>query len=836
MQSSGFGSSNPNESPFDSLGLIWDRAARPARLLGQATLIAKNKIATPASAVFNYLEFPYALSIELPNPDLWYTAKAINLHPEFELNKAKTQYQIVSGSAIEAPYIYEHDLAIITLDPVIPELTQEQIVSINSQLSIKVNLPYQLFGGNFQTHDLFAAIRSSISSGKDGLLIFLDERNKPFARLEIKEGRILKVIYKNFVNEFAVFELACRRIPGSFIFQSPGSYEFPEWQDMSSPAESLLNEAARRAAELPQLVASLGGPDIRFVRNAETYDPALLHPSFHWVADRIWQSLDGYITVDKLSERMGADIYSIVRVVMELQRLGLIAPARHSPFSKSGRLGSPFGAEVDASLWDQLKALYLDPLSKAPVTVAGNFLGTTRLLEQDTLIHTIPLPPEIHGAAILRAGKLLGLSAGPYIQPPGSQPLPLKASRMCWLGTMSELSLKPNKKLAEAMSHLEEQREEEALLAASGSKRPAISGSVHSSRRMQEDSTDGEDNQPKFSLTTHADMLTAKQKKIIFGGAIGAFVLFILFILWPKAEIKAPQTTAPVAVSPTAGLENSPEAEQIAQNYGFTSQIPSGYVFEDTSKVTGGLPSFGLISSLHNQRIICVVWNNQSPANNIEILTHKPPFTPYENEKIVKDIKVEEGESAIGNGTMPWFAGRYKYKKDDKEVKQIALIGAFKLPGTEKCIVVIARPYTDSELLDYQTSLFVINSLGQSMIKTSGQSNGNQQGSVANNQEQRASAEDIEAYRQNVENLLLSSFDPSKYDKKLKCTIQFQIAANGQIKKIEIKKSSGDEACDQALLRAIDKHAPYSGIPNTTEGGITFKAIIDGGTLKLESI
>ena len=57
------------------------------------------------------------------------------------------------------------------------------------------------------------------------------------------------------------------------------------------------------------------------------------------VAERIWECLDGYVTLNKLPERVGSDTYSAMKMIWDLATMGLLAPNPNPPFHGNGQLG-----------------------------------------------------------------------------------------------------------------------------------------------------------------------------------------------------------------------------------------------------------------------------------------------------------------------------------------------------------------------------------------------------------------------------------------------------------------------------------------------------------------
>ena len=60
--------------------------------------------------------------------------------------------------------------------------------------------------------------------------------------------------------------------------------------------------------------------------------------------------------------------------------------------------------------------------------------------------------------------------------------------------------------------------------------------------------------------------------------------------------------------------------------------------------------------------------------------------------------------------------------------------------------------------------------------------------------------------------------DSARSGKKGKTIITFEIQRNGGVDAVSLEKSSGDDALDQAALKAVQDSAPYEALPTAFEG------------------
>src|SRR5688572_16079775 len=101
---------NTLQAIADSTGLIYDRAAQPEKVIGQAWLISRGRVVTLASAVSHYAEAPWALIIKFPHPNLSYAVRTVTLHPDFNRREARDYYLSKSMGAVP-PMTFENDIA-----------------------------------------------------------------------------------------------------------------------------------------------------------------------------------------------------------------------------------------------------------------------------------------------------------------------------------------------------------------------------------------------------------------------------------------------------------------------------------------------------------------------------------------------------------------------------------------------------------------------------------------------------------------------------------------------------------------------------------------------------
>ncbi len=705
----------------DSVGFVYDRTTKPEKYLGLISLIAPNQAATSAGAVFQYVDFPGALEVRFPHPGIRMGVKFVHLHPGFNQRDAYNNYLSLSNLPLDKPLLLPNDIASLTLDPEIMPFSSEKLAQLNSNLVVPLSVTGTDVSGTVSPNDVASVLEVVLATGKSGTLTLFDLRNRPIARLLYAPGRIVKVVYEQLIGEMGLFEAVYRGRPGSFLFQSQSDFTFEGIPDTHMDTVAMLAEAKRRAQELPQIISAHGGTETRYIRSSGQYDPGKINPSLHWVVERIWQSLDSYITIDKLGERIGSDTYTALWGLHELHSLGFVQPTQARQFSMSGQLGAPLVGAPVVNVWDQMFGFYLDPLSGRPIVQDGNFFGLSPLKDAQVMLHTVAFPNKCQGAVLLKDNKLVGVHNGVWVLQPGQAPPPMKLHQMTSFNLLAEIGgkremLEPSEPVEVAASSPVEKESTAALARSSMRKRMSEDADP-----IHEPEMDGS----KLRGMSAPNKISKKQ--ILIGGIALALIGLLMMIFGSMKPSESPkqateeqaqteQKTDEVANS----ADDEKKAAEIAVNdANFSKFPPPGFTFENTSKITGDLPSFALVSQRQNQRVMIVVWNNTGPVKDLNLLLRRVPYADFVVPEELDRVKVERGQSYVESDTMQWFVGRYTHG-DDKKTTEMMLIGAYRHPkDTTKAIVIFARPYVKEGNFDFRTSLWLIDSMTQHESKAS---------------------------------------------------------------------------------------------------------------------
>lgn len=714
----------------NAIGFVMDNAIDPPKQLGMAFLVSKSRVVTCASEVFHYVDAPWAISIYFPFTDVRVAVKSINLHADFDKVDARTRYLGQIGSPQQEMHSYMNDIALLMLDPAPPEPMTERLAELNRALCLPFSSEKVEASGNLHGTEFVQLIQTIIESGRQGLLTLYDHRNIPVANILIARGGILKVFFRQVMSsEMAFCELVHRAPAVAFAFRPEGNINWGEVPDVQTPPDRLVYEAMRRAGEIPKLFQQLGGLNARYKHVIQTFDPTNASEEIQWMVQPLWNSLDGYITLDKLPKRIGVDTYTTLIAIRELVNRGVISPiSQASPFPCSGIMGNPLVSHTDFEVhpWDPLQAFYLDPLSYGPQWLKGNFFGVANSLQPKNMLHTVAVPNDVVGGLILKDYKLIGIHSGPQILKPGQPAPPVKCYQFMWMGALLELSSRKYKanesedgSTVGSLRSLEHDVQEQGVAPVGSEQKIQCPNCFASNSGYGECATCHTlIEAPVEDETTNAKGAKGKLKKFQKKHGISNRYVAILagLILLPVISFGMSQLGKVAAPPPppppkaTVKASDKKAVELAVELAGFTATPPHMYRYVDTSDKTAPSKSFGVESEQANQKILFVFNDDMTPLDSLGNFAGKPPFTEVDRADM-ESATQDSGDQILGNGKLKWILGKYTQPGKQKPVS--LLIGAFPAAKEGKSLLVIGQGLADSDQRQYnhKTTLFVLDEL-----------------------------------------------------------------------------------------------------------------------------
>ncbi len=736
----------------NATGIIIDQTTNPPRTLGQAFLVSKSRVVTCGNCVFNYSEAPWALCVKFPHPNVVMGVKTIAIHPEFDRKEARTNYLSQTASARFNYPIQFNDLATMLLQPEIKDPDPESVMQLHRALSLPFSSEGVEASGTIKKGEFEEVVKKILDSKRQGLLTLFDQFNTPLAHIQIADQRIERVYYQGIVGEMAFAELIYRQPGSGFSFQPNRNFAWGDLRTIEMPAQDLLRESLKRAQELPAIFNSLGGVRARYQKVVKEFAVQSFDQNVQWLVSNLWQAIDGYMTIDQLSERVGADTYTVAQGLRELANRGVVSLInRESPFHMNGQLGTPIISHTDFDInpGDALKAFYLDPLSGAPCWLDGDFAGVSSVLQPKNLLHSIPIRLRVPGALIMKNYKLIGVHNGAVPMKSGQSTSERQLYQMMWIGALFDMGTKKLRAAAETA----EGSDTEPGVSSSGSQistlrvrgveeiKPVVektetyicSTCYATNTQLGNcfncgaviDAKPAEAKKEGFFINTlpikavrdlQEKYQISDRKVFIAAGAFGLVVLMLIFASFGKTGTEN-QPVAPQVSQPEN--QNAAKAVQLAVNVlGFKGTAPPGYWFEDTSALTSPLPSFGLFSSSASQKIVFVIFNDMSPVQALDRFTQIPPFSDVvasvqSTEGVGKVIgKVTEGTQIIGENNFHYYV--YNYPTANNSTKEM-LVGSFPAKEAGKGVLVLGQAFNEKSDYDYRSSLFLIDTMAEGL-------------------------------------------------------------------------------------------------------------------------
>lgn len=822
----------------DSTCLIYDRAVTPEKVVGQAWLISKGRVVTLASSVANYVEAPWALTIRFPHPDITYGVRTITVHPDFNKREARDYYLAQSLGPVVPP-VFENDIATVALESDLSPPAPERLSELNRALSIPFEISPQDMSGSMRPGDIPAILQSALSTGRSGLISMVDSRNIPFARIALRQARIVRASFNNLYNEVAVCELLWRKQAGNFAFQ-PVDMRWPaDIPEISTPTDQILSESVRRADELPRIIENLGGPEARFAKATKLADFSSINPNERWVAERLWEALDGYLPLSKVADRVGTDTYSCMKMVWDFATMGLINSNGGKGFHGSGQLGPMLvpAQDLDMTTWDPLTAFYLDPISGGPNAVQGNFFGSAHLLNTKTLLHNIPLPPTVQPAAILKEGKLVGIHTGNYvIRVPNAPTFALQ--RMMWIGSLNDLGTKRLRTAEASVDELDEEPQVDQTVSQkiSGLRTRNAPGTADASTVAPVVAV--EETGP---LAKYSKMQIAGVSAAVF--AAGLVMLLVgLFTPHPAATVSqdpslASTSTSTAAEPPKPTPAATPEAPANADlgdaaaakvamaMAGIKGAPPSGFIYKDTAKLTDPRASFGLSSEYKNVEFLFVEWPNPMPITNLEMVAHKMPFWNYAR------LSLEKNEFTGKSDNTNYVAGHYQL---DNDRKATCVVGSFQGLDPTHSVVFMVKPISGDSLPDVAFPARIVEELlaSKKSVATAGgtKDKGTDDGGTL------ATPEQLANYRKKLQATIKANYKPPQAEEgaDTKVGLAFSIDAEGNVADLARKPSNPNDDFNKALQKALESAKPLPPPPKTKTGKYSMLLTANDGQVTLD--
>ncbi|CAN5365007.1 hypothetical protein BH11CYA1_BH11CYA1_19110 [soil metagenome] len=857
----------------NAIGFVYDRTVSPPKFLAQGFLISKSRFVTTAGNVFHYPDAPWALSIYFPHADITMGVKTLSLHNDFDKVQARSQYLQQNGYPGEMLSVLPNDMALMVVDSTLPELQAEKVAELTRAMSIPFKKDGVESSGNIHGQEFLQVINTLLEQKRSGLLTLIDTHNIPVARLLLAEGTIPLVYYRQpeLLPAYAFFELVIKQPAHGFTFEPEGNFPWPDAVPISAPADRLVWEGMRRANELNSVYGQLGGREARYQRVVQSYDPASSSEEIRWMVGRLWEAMDGFLTLENLAERVGSDSYTLLVAVRELVNRGVCSQInRKTPFHCNGTVGPPLTSHTDFEVnnWDNLQCFYLDPLSGKPIWLQGNYFGSASAAQPKNMLHTVVVPPDITGALVCKDYKLIGLHSGPQAVKSGQAAPPVKCYQFMWMGALLDMSSKKLRTAAEVeeeggrgtlRSKLDAETattlgpEIERIVCPVCFSSNAAYGACTSCGHIIEAPPPEIDTTSVKGKASKAVKVMQKKtgltkKQLIIAGAVLVPLFLITIMMMPKPPAAvAPVAPGTVTVVPDAHPSSEKATALAVKSAGFKVLCLPDHWYEDTSALSKPNDSFGVYSERANQKIICTEFADLSPISNLSAFIGKPPYT--EMTVTLQNCIADQGKQVLGEGILNWMVIKGK-DKDDKD--KTVLVASFPSLTAGKSFLVVGQALkSDTGNLSYDAkgAVSIIDQLATERTQQANNKNNDSDDEPDPDDEnsKEATGVELKAFYAKVkeaikEKLVLPDFaqDELKKEKsrrkKWKIRLTVGVDADGNVKRLE-KQAVEDEDQDKinsALQRAVSAAAPFKDVPHIKKPELIFLVKLSGDKVKVE--
>ena len=181
-----------------SVGCLIDRALSKEEVLGTVWLVDDNKAVTCGHLAVLYDQYLAALAVRFPTTRQERGISEVKFHPKFNRKQVCQMAEKALVSPVPALPLQEHNLVVLTLSPQLtPFLEKTAAQQLNEGLSLPVPVVEHGLSGSLAELSLPDVVQTVCNARKQGNLILLDVRNRPLARVFVKDGKIIHARYGN---------------------------------------------------------------------------------------------------------------------------------------------------------------------------------------------------------------------------------------------------------------------------------------------------------------------------------------------------------------------------------------------------------------------------------------------------------------------------------------------------------------------------------------------------------------------------------------------------------------------------------------------------------------
>jgi hypothetical protein len=416
-------------SESTALGFFYDRNSAGAHPIGCGFSVGEKLVIAPATSMLPYRSAPRMLRIHFPYANRNLCAEEIIFHPQFE--RAKIEHSIEQGLLLSSAEIVcaDYNCCLVRLTDKAPALYESDLNDVQAALQFPLTPENNDLSGSLNDLDLSLVIQTLNSARKQGILYLFDEQGSPAAQIFCSDGKVISARFGPLTGTLAVYQILEKRTVVNFGFYPSARGTYWPSNLINSSTDMLLIEGMRRLDEIISLKQRFKINDFSyFAKRSQRCDLQSISQELQATAMRLWEVLDGLVSVNELWWMVFTDDFLLYKTICELLSSNqIVEVAAHStlPLPAESNERPAIGVLKVGPSQRQLQAgSRVDSLTLETKT---NFLRQRSgiLVAQDPgrYLHNIRLTPSTIGTPILMANEVVGLNLGQRPEHDGTEQL-----------------------------------------------------------------------------------------------------------------------------------------------------------------------------------------------------------------------------------------------------------------------------------------------------------------------------------------------------------------------------------------------------------------------------
>lgn len=405
-------------SESTALGFFYDRSGAGTQPVGCGFAVGDKLVIAPATSILPYRSAARMLRVHFPYANRNLCAEEIIFHPQF--NQTEIEQSIEQGLLLSSAELVcsDYNCCLVRLTDKAPALYETDLNSVQSALQYPLTPENNDLSGSLNDLDLSLVIQTLNSARKQGILYLFDEQGSPAAQIFCSDGKVISARFGHLTGVLAVYQILEKRTVVNFGFYPSARGTHWPANPINQSTDMLLIEGMRRLDEITNLKQRFKIGDSSYLtRRSQRCELQAISPELQSTAMRLWEVLDGLISISELWWMALTDDFLLYKTICELLTSNqIIEVAEHSllPLPLETNERSAVGVLRVGPSQRQLQAgSRVDSLTLETKT---NFLrlrsGILVAQNPGKYLHNIRLTPSTIGTPILMANEVVGLNLG----------------------------------------------------------------------------------------------------------------------------------------------------------------------------------------------------------------------------------------------------------------------------------------------------------------------------------------------------------------------------------------------------------------------------------------